>query len=92
MPLVSPKRFFRFHCTTAFRPSMLTLWLAPKGYWLLPSDKPALRASLVRGNARAAINVVQACKPFSGRGTEFNAWGLDVIIQFKVVLGQGGRY
>ena len=52
---------------------MLTLWLAPKGNWRLPSYKLALRASLVRGNARAAINVVQACKPFSGRGKKFNA-------------------
>jgi hypothetical protein len=73
MPLVSPKRLFRFHCTTASRPSILTLWLAKKGNWLLPSYKLALRASLVRGNARAAINVVQACKPFSGLGKKFNA-------------------
>ena len=73
MPLVSPKRLFRFLCTTASRPSMLTLWLAPKGNWRLPSDKPALSASLSWGKARAAINVAQAGNPFSGRGKKFNA-------------------
>jgi hypothetical protein len=52
---------------------MLTLWLAPKGNWRLPSDKPALSASLSWGKARAAINVAQAGNPFSGRGKKFNA-------------------